>query len=379
MSIREYKDKHGRTKYRVAVDIGATAAGKRDRLTKVCTTKKEAQKAELGFLMRKERLQGKSNRITFREFVDEHYLPVKRAALRKRTMREYESVIDNHLMDRFGNALIPDINRMQIQSMISASSSGDTAKRCRDMMRQILGEAVQMDIVQVNVAKGRFNFPAGIEVDDEMSTGEWVTSFAEHAAIIDKAQGWELRMILVLGFCFGLRKGEILGLDWKDIDFEDRRIRIRQSYVYTEGTPDLDAPKTPKSKRVIPMTDYAYRQLEVLRKTAPKRVKIVDGKKVPRIAPYVLTGRTGNRLYPSRASKIVAAFTASADVPHITIMTLRHSFATAAIRANINVAVVSKWLGHTNITTTYNKYVRPLLADLESETEAIDAAYRATG
>ncbi len=56
-------------------------------------------------------------------------------------------------------------------------------------------------------------------------------------------------------------------------------------------------------------------------------------------------------------------------------MSLRHSFATAAIRAGLEVSSVSRWFGYAAISTTYNKYVRPTLKNLQEDSAAIDTAF----
>ena len=84
-------------------------------------------------------------------------------------------------------------------------------------------------------------------------------------------------------------------------------------------------------------------------------------------------------MHPHTADKRLRKITSEVyddgtPLPDITLYTLRHSFATACINAGIEVAKVSRWLGHSNISTTYNRYVRPILSDLESETSTIDKA-----
>ncbi|MBK5210906.1 MAG: tyrosine-type recombinase/integrase [Coriobacteriia bacterium] len=80
---------------------------------------------------------------------------------------------------------------------------------------------------------------------------------------------------------------------------------------------------------------------------------------------------------PQTGGRLVRTFTTTNDVPRITIMSLRHSFATAAVRSGMNVASVSKWLGHCDVTTTLNKYVRPLLTNLHDDVAIIDKGYEA--
>lgn len=360
MSITTYTDKQGRTRYRVEVTVGYKLDGKRDRRTKVCSTKREAKAVERGFEIIRQGLGGRSDRVTFKEFVNVYYLPMKRKALSNTTICGYESVIKNHLMPTLANMILPDISRLVIQNLLSSRSSYKVAKNTRDMLRQILGEAVSMDVIKSNPAAGRFKFPKKGTDAKDTATG-WVSSLSEQRRITALADN-VLRPVLVLGFCFGLRKGEILGLDWSDVDFAARVIRVRQAYVYAKGKAELVPPKTDASCRAVPMTDYAFSQLKAIRG------------KVERLGPVCVFG-TG-RMTPHKAKKLVLEFIRGNDVPCFTCLSLRHSFATAAIRSGVNVAHLSKMLGHTNITTTYNRYVRPLQDDLQDAVAVLDAAYR---
>jgi integrase len=81
-------------------------------------------------------------------------------------------------------------------------------------------------------------------------------------------------------------------------------------------------------------------------------------------------------LHVNRHLKVtLRALTKNNDVPQITCHSLRHSFATTAIRSGAPVELVSKMLGHTNITTTYNRYVKPLQNDLNDAVEILNRAY----
>lgn len=62
-------------------------------------------------------------------------------------------------------------------------------------------------------------------------------------------------------------------------------------------------------------------------------------------------------------------------LPHITIFSMRHSFGTACIDAGIEVAKLAKWMGHADVSTTYNRYVKPRLKDLKRDTALIDRAF----
>jgi len=219
---------------------------------------------------------------------------------------------------------------------------------------------LQEELLTTNVAAGRFKFPEQI---DARKTPTWITSFSEHQKYIDLARATDpdVWAIFVMGFCFGLRPEETLGLDIESIDFERGVVRVVQVYTQSVGVPDLTPPKTTKSRREIPMTDYAKAQL-----------KAICGKR----ESGALLLRHGKRMRPQRSYAIVKQFCDKhPELQRVTMENLRHSFATACILEGIDVASVSKWLGHSHISTTLNRYVKPLQTDIERASRRINLAY----
>ncbi|MCL2756992.1 MAG: site-specific integrase [Coriobacteriia bacterium] len=365
MAIQEIKDKDGKTiKYRVQRDIGLLPNGKRDRPTKICKTMKEAQKEDARLLMLKEVGKGSSNRVKFGEFVDSFWLPEKKATLRKNTIQGYERDLRLRLRPAFWDLLLTDITKLRIQSMIDRCPTYKTAKNARDTLSAILGYAVDMEVLSRNPAAAKFKYKA---VDTVKDNGAVSTSHKEHLDIISMADTYEVRAILVFGLCFGLRKGEIMALDWgKHIDFKNRKVYIRKTFTRSIGAPELTPPKTPRSVRDLPMNDTTYRLLEGLR----------DWGGISRVTGAVLVFN-GHRMNPETAYRRLKAFVDSHnDLPRLTTSNMRHCFATAWVVSGGNVASLSKWLGHTNVSTTLNRYVVPLMGDLQDDAERMDSLYQ---
>jgi integrase len=331
----------------------------------VCKTKREAQHAEARFNMLKEAAQGRSNRITFADFVEVFWLPEKRETLRKNTLQGYWRDLNLRLLPAFGEVHLGDINRMRIQAMLDKCPTYKTGKNARDTLSTVLGLAVDMEILARNPARAKYKYKP--RPDETKHMGDVVTNHAEHLRIIRLSASYEVRAILVAGLLFGLRKGEILALDWQHIDLAERVVHVRQTYTRSIGLPDLTPPKTPKSVRDLPMSEHAHRLLLELR----------DWGGVSRIAGPILLGPGGKRMNPEAAYRKLRSFCKLHDAPALTPSSLRHSFATAWVLAGGNVASLSKWLGHTNVSTTLNRYVVPLMGDMRTDAERLDTLYLA--
>lgn len=357
-------------RYRVQVDLGITFDGKRDRRTKVCSSKREARKIEREFELKALKNKGHSDRVTFYDFVVNVWLPEKRQTLRKNTIRGYERDIKLRLIPAFGMMEIPNIKRLHVQQMISRCATKKVATNARETLSSIMSSAVELEIIEHNPARGRFKYPE--ELTTHKTKEEWLNSFQEHKKFLESVKGDPIEPTVVLGLCFGLRNGEIFGLDWQDVDFDAKTISVRRTYTFSKGTPDLTSPKTENSRRTIPMTDYAYKFLRELYK---QRKPIKQTGKIRTLgSPVVVDPRTNERMSPLKANKLMKKFVATHDVSQVTIRTLRHSFATACVKAGVPVKTLSVWLGHTDVTTTLNKYVKPLQSDLRDSADIINDA-----
>lgn len=362
MAVRKLKN----GKWRADVYIGMKMNGSPDRRTKVCATKAEAEATERAFLARKDaRLL--SGRITLDEFIRNIFWPNKKD-LKPSTVAGYQRDIKLRIVPNLGHKYLEDITRYDVQRMISGCSSRKVATNARETLSSILGLALDLEMVPRNVAGLRYNYPAAIDHPDD-HYGVWLSTFAEHHRLIEAVANREhnpmMFRMLVIGLCFGLRKGEIFGLDWEEVNLFGRTIRIKQTYAYGKGGAYLDEPKTPNAYRSIPMTEYAY-----------NLISSWDSDQEERIGP-VVRNRYGKRMDPTSAKSMMKRFFAkNKDLPRMTLFSLRHSFGTACINAGIPPAKVSAWMGHEDISTTINRYVKPKLNDLREEVNKIDMYFK---
>lgn len=141
-------------------------------------------------------------------------------------------------------------------------------------------------------------------------------------------------------FWTGIRIGELLALTIKDVDFDKKSVTVNKSYQRIKGEDVITEPKTPKSKRVIEISDFL---LEILKEYISKL--------------YEPTPDT--RLFSStkfRFEHDIKLYSEKAGLHRIRIHDLRHSHASFLINNNVNILAVSQRLGHEKIETTLNIY-----------------------
>lgn len=330
--------------------MGRRIDGSLDRRTHIFRTRHEAEEYERRCMVEKERKGPVSADTTLSEFVDRVWWPEKESSLTKTSLKSYEQELRLRIIPAFGDKNVSDITRLDVQAMISRCETEKVAKKARELLRNILNSAVDYGLCMTNPASGRFSYPRKPETRIERG---WLTTFDRHREVLELAKDSDAELLLIMGLCFGLRKGEILGARWDDLD--DGILHVRRSYVDGE----VKATKTESSVRDLPVPSYARERLSELRS---------DG--------YICGG--DEPLSPSTAQRRLRRWV-SANIPeNITIQTLRHSFASAAINAGVPVPVVSRWLGHTNIMTTYNRYVKTSMDDMMTGLDAIESAFFGT-
>lgn len=169
----------------------------------------------------------------------------------------------------------------------------------------------------------------------------------------------------------GMRRGEAVGLTWKDIDFEHSLIDINKERIYIPGKGVYeDDPKTEGSKRTIkvPMT-----LMNMLRdwKEEQQAIRIRFGDQYF-VSDFVFTWIDGNPLHPDTVSKWFRDFIDKNGLPKVHIHSLRHTNASILIANGVDIKTVSKRLGHANIQTTGNIYTHQIRSADELASETIE-------
>lgn len=359
MSVRKLPN----GKWVADVTLGKRLDGSRDRRQPEFKTKKEAEKEERRLLMLKESGRGKSyGGILFSDFVTDYFWPQK--DLRTTTIKGYKRDLKLRLIPAFGDISIEDIGRYDIQKMIDSCATKKVATNARDTLSSILSLAVEMDVIDKNPASYHYQYPdASAYVPDRF--GEWLTTWDEIVEVLDYLAEHHaneaVHRIVLIGLTFGLRKGEILALQSYDINIKGRYISIKQTYTQGEGAAQFTDPKTPKGFRDIPIMDIALPWLESWVKEGG----------------YIVKNRYGEAMKPPAARKAVGrvfdsgTFDDGRQLPKITPFSLRHSFATACANAGIPDYKLQSWMGHRDISTTKQYYVKTKIKDLTEDAALI--------
>ena len=293
-------------------------------------TEREVYKKILEFTEKK--VTGK----TFKEVTDEWWeIEVKH--LSPSTVRGYKCAT-KRAIDFFGNMFISDITAADITKYLhylARDSFGKkTVKNHKIVVSRILHFATVERYIKNNPAHDA-ELPRNLEEKQRKAA-----SPAEERSIRNAANDeWLLPYFALMT---GMRKGELLGLQWGDIDLEHDIINVQRSVWHEGGKPRIKSTKTEAGTRRIPIL-------------APLKEKIEEEKKKVRPLPtsFVFGGKEPltDKAYRYRYQKYQERVGISS-----TLHQLRKSFATAAVDANVPPDVLKEIIGHKDISTTMNIY-----------------------
>ena len=179
----------------------------------------------------------------------------------------------------------------------------------------------------------------------------------------------DFRCMLYLLITTGLRRGELLGLQWKDIDFEGHTIEIKRNITYTpEKGLVIDTPKTENSERIIPLLPYLAKLLKEYKKEMYTFSKA---------AAFVFPSKDSDTIPrdPNAITRKVKCFMKKHNLPDMSPHDLRHSCATLLLNNGADIKSVQEILGHTDASTTLNFYVRTDLEQMKEATNKMAAAF----
>jgi integrase len=225
------------------------------------------------------------------------------------------------------------------------------------LLRTALADAERQGLVTANVA--RILGPPCRGIAPEQTC--W--NQTQLRAFLDVAMSHRLGAAMWLAATTGMRRGEILGLRWADIDLDTGRLSVRRSVACTGYQTHTTATKTPTSRRSIDLDDRTVRVLSTWRRQQTDELSATAR------SSTVFTRPDGQPIHPHVFSQTFERLRDIADVPPIRLHDLRHTHATLLLKAGVPLKVVSERLGHSNPAFTMATY-QHVLPGMQAEAAA---------
>lgn len=296
-----------------------------------------------------------TDRQTVKVFLERWLSEVVSQRNKVRTYEGYERIVELYLNPAIGHIPIGKLTPQHVQRLVNDLAgkglAPNTVRNARAVLRRALNQALKWGLVSRNVAT-LVDTPR-IEQQEMSPLNE-----KQARALLRALKGDRLEALYVLTLSLGLRRGEVLGLRWADLDFDAGTIRVVQTVqrTRTKGL-IIVPPKTKSSIRRLSIPPFAVKKL----RTHRERQNGVDN---PHGLIFVST--VGTPLEPDNVTHHFKTILKKAKLPDtIRLHDLRHSCATFLLAQGVAPRVVMEYLGHDQISTTMNIYAHVMPENLK--------------
>ena len=315
--------------------------------------------------LRCERNRKKPENKIVSDFAKE-YLSIQKTSLSPTSYVLYERIIEQHILPMFGRMRLRDIKTYHVQDFIMRLHSmprsdgkpghiaPQTVKRYTSVLRSMLTMAYKMYYMDDDVGLSRrLTFPKEPYQEVDVFTIEEAKAILAAA----KTEPINIRLLIELALFTGMRRGEIVGLKWPDINFDKQCLSVKRSIYKPKGEKSIEKePKSHSSFRTIAIPNCLCETLKKYKKSQEDySLSLATWQNLE----YVFTDKNGNVMNPQTPTKQFSKFLDRHNIRHLKFHCLRHTSATLLLSNGCDIKTVSARLGHSSIETS-NIYVHML-------------------
>ena len=294
----------------------------------------------------------KTGKYTIGAWMEVWFENVAKIKVRASSHQSYRGYIDNHIMPNIGSIPLEKLTTMDLQKFYrklltkgrverkesEKQPKGLSAKTVRNI-NQVISSAMDFAVAQKIIPEN----PCKAVALPKAEHKEMQTIPAEQLqAFLQEAKATGVYEMYYIELATGLRRGELLGLKWTDIDWKNGIIKVRRQVARVDGQ-IVEAPlKTKNSYRAVTISQQA---IEVLKQ---QKEKTND--------QYVFPSPNGGPISPDSVNNMLKRVLARAGIPKVRFHDLRHTFATIALQNGVDIKTVSGMLGHFSAGFTLDTY-----------------------
>ena len=309
------------------------------------------------------------NKQSLGDYLDEWTAAI-RTTVRASTWRSYRTNIEAHVKRRIGDLPLRSVSPVRLNALYAelldagredgrGGLSPRTVRYTHAIVHRALRDAVRWGRIARN--------PADLADPPRSQTPQMtVWTLGQLRRFLGAARTDRLWAAWLLMATTGLRRGEVLGLRWEDVDLDGARASIRQVLGSHGGSLVISEPKTAKSKRSIVLDSATVAALQLHKETQEEEQRLWGSAYQP--SGLVFQREDGTPVRPDSFSRRFRLLAETAGVPSIRLHDVRHTYATIALSAGTHPKVVAERLGHASIGITLDTYshVLPSLQEQEA-------------
>lgn len=297
--------------------------------------------------------------VVFKTYVDNWLTTYKAPKLKPTTLNGYRSILNKHLYPVFGKHRMSDISTSDVQTWLNKNSelAYKTLKEVINLMSMIFEDAIEDNLASKNPTKSRkLVIPSSKKTEREALTIDQFKRVNMNLSVL----ALEERRLMALLMYTGMRRGEVLGLMWEDIDAEKNEIHVRRNVTYAHNQPHVGTTKSDAGFRVIPLIPILWELLSYSGETG----YIFGGEK-----PF--TRMNYNRRWDSIKKKV--------ELYGATAHAFRHTFLTLLSNAGVQPKIIQVIAGHADISVTMNRYTHGQHSEIMNAGAAFTALFNTNG
>ncbi|EJQ91283.1 site-specific integrase [Bacillus toyonensis] len=302
------------------------------------------------------------NKILYKEYLLERFLEDKMTKVKKQTLNTYRWIVEKHIIPAIGDVELTKLNPMIIQGLYNKLTkekalSDENIQKVHTLINDSLKKAERWGLIARNPA-ALVDRPKAVKKEITVWNVEEVRQFLKYAK---KSGRYYIAFLLAL--TTGMRQGEILGLRWKDVDFENGCVRITQT-LSSDGKDLLPYTKTKSGSRTIDLPEETVIALK-------KHWLFIRGEREKHRSyknlDLVVCTEFGTPTHKSNIRRVFKSIIKKADIPKIRFHDMRHTHATLLLLQGVNPKIVSERLGHADVRITLDTYSH-LLPSMQKDT-----------
>jgi integrase len=362
-------------KWAIVIDIQGEDGKRRRKWHSFAGTKRQAQE-ECARLITE--LRGGSyvepSKITMAQHFD-RWLEHMKSQVTPRTHERYSEIVKKNIVPLLGTAHLTKLRPVQISDAYAkALASGrrdgtgglapTTVVYMHRLIKHSLAQAIRWDMISRN--------PADAVTPPKVERGTLTTyDMPQTAELIEVARGTRLHVPILLAVTCGLRRGEIVALRWRNVDFQNAGLSIVESAEQTKTGVRYKPPKSGKGRRVAlsasvaeELRSHKIRQAEELLRLGMRQDD----------AAFVYAQEDGSPIQPRSLTHMWTKAVGDMDLPRIRFHDLRHAHATHLLASGVHPKVASERLGHSRIGITLDLYSHVMPGMQEDAASRVDEA-----
>ncbi|GER86527.1 site-specific integrase [Dictyobacter vulcani] len=285
--------------------------------------------------------------------------------IRERTYLRYQGLVEQHIIPMIGTIKLQKLMPQQLQQLYNEKRregyAPQTIKHIHRVLHRAFHDALRWNLIERNVCDA-------VDAPRVPKYEAQVLNHVEACTFLQAAQGDPYEAIYVLALTTGMRQGELLGLQWKDLSLNGDRLQIRRTIgrIGKQGF-IIGEPKSAKSRRNIYLTEMAIKALKKHRERQQEQQRLAGPAWDDQGHRWIFCNQIGR---PIEVGNIIRRsfkpLLKKAGVPEIRFHDLRHSTATLLLSMNIHPKIVQEMLGHSSIHHTMDTYSH-VLPSLQKE------------